>query len=342
LAAEKLRIGIVGAGLIAPFHATAFQEVGDLAHVTAVCDTDPEAAAEVARMSEARTYREWQELVADPGIDLVDVLLPHHLHKPVALAVIAAGKHLLLEKPVAMTYADALQICAEARRAGVYLGIAENTRFIRAYLAAEKVLKAGELGEILTVRTFLPANERMRLSDPDFWGRKKAFGGGPLLDSGVHTFYLLKWLFGGVKELVAFTSQKYHLDSEVEDNADVRGVLANEADFLSGFSFTTEVPHAERLEVYGTTGALIIDQLANPVARHYREPTDLDGTALPDVEYDPLGWHFFSVVDGVKDFIHGLVEGRPPTVALEDCCHAVRVSEAAYASAWNGNKPVKV
>ncbi len=339
---KRIRVGIIGAGLIAPFHATGFQEISELAEVTEVCDINSEAAAEVARMSEARVFTDWQQMIKESDVDLVDVLLPHHLHKPVALAVIAAGKNLLLEKPVAMTFKDSVEICAQAKQAGIYLGVAENTRFITAYIEAEKLIKSGELGEILTVRTFLPANERMRLSDPNFWGRKRENGGGPLLDSGVHTFYLLKWLFGGVKELVAFSSQKYRLGSEVEDNADVRGVLECGADFVSGFSFTTEVPHAERLEVYGSKGALIIDQLANPVAKLYREPTDLDGTSLPGIEYDPLGWHFFSVVEGVKDFVCGLVEGRPPTVNLQDCCHAVRVSEAAYQSVAKGNRPVKV
>jgi predicted dehydrogenase len=337
-----LRVAIFGAGLIAPNHAAGFQEVPDLAQVVAVCDIHRENAENLAALFDAHVCTDYREVLADPEIDLVDVLLPHHLHYPVAMDVIAAKKHLLLEKPVAVTYQQSMEIYKAAKKAKIHFGVAENTRYIRAYVEAEKIIKAGKLGDITLVRTFLPANERMRLSRDDFWGKKAGFGGGALIDSGEHTFYLLKWLFGDVKELVAFTSQLYHVDSEVEDNADVRGKLACGADFLSSFTFTAEVPHSERLEVYGTTGSLIVDQLANPPMKFYAEPVDFDGTPVEGPEYNPLGWHYFSIVEEVKDFVRTVVEDRPPTVNPLDCCYAVKVIEKAYESVRNGNKMIQV
>jgi UDP-N-acetyl-2-amino-2-deoxyglucuronate dehydrogenase len=328
--------------LIAPNHAAGFQEVPDLAEVVAVCDIDREQAGTLAALFDARVYTDYQQLIADPDVDMVDILLPHHLHYPAAMTVIQSKKHLLLEKPVSVSYKEALEIYDAARQAGIHFGVAENTRYIKAYMEAEKVIRAGKLGDITLVRTFLPANERIRLSSVDFWGKKLAYGGGALIDSGPHTFYLLKWLFGEMKELRAFTSQIYKVESEVEDNADVRGRLANGADFLCSFTFTAEVPHSERLEVYGTRGALIIDQLANPPAKFYAEPTDLDGTPLEGVEYDPMGWHFFSIVDEVKDFVRTVAENASPTVDPLDCCYALRVIEKAYESARNDSKLVQV
>ena len=339
---DKLRVAILGAGLIAPNHAAGFQEVPDLAQVVTVCDTNRENAENLAVMFDARIAADYREVLADPNVDLVDVLLPHHLHHEVAMAAIQAKKHLLLEKPVAVTYQQSMEIYEAAKKAGIYFGVAENTRYIKAYVEAEKIIRSGRLGDITLVRTFLPANERMRLSSDDFWGKRASFGGGALIDSGPHTFYLLKWLFGEVKELVAFTSQIYKVDSEVEDNADVRGRLACGADFLSSFSFTAEVPHSERLEVYGTTGSLIVDQLANPPVKFYAEPVDFDGSPVEGPEYDPMGWHYFSIVEEVKDFVHTVVENRPPTVDPLDCCYAVRVIEKAYESARNGNKLIQV
>ena len=339
---RPLRVGILGAGLIAPNHAAGFQEVPSLAQVVAVCDTNQENAENLATLFDARLYDNYRELVADPDIDLVDVLLPHHLHYPVALEIIAAGKDMLLEKPVAVTYRQSLEIVAAARKAGIHFGVAENTRYIKAYLEAEKVIRAGSLGDITLVRTFLPANERIRLSNDNFWGKRSGFGVGTLIDSGPHTFYLLKWLFGEVRELNAFTSQIYKVDSEVEDNADVRGKLANGADFLCSFTFTAEVPHSERLEVYGTHGSLIVDQLVNPPVRFYSEPTDFDGSPVEGPEYDPMGWHYFSIVEEIKDFVRTVTEEKPPTVDVLDCCYAIHVIEKAYESARNGNKRVQV
>jgi UDP-N-acetyl-2-amino-2-deoxyglucuronate dehydrogenase len=338
----KLKVGILGAGLIAPIHAAGFQEVPDLAEVVAVCDLDRENAENLASLLDARIYSDYQELIADPQVELVDLLLPHHLHHAAALEAIHAGKHLLLEKPVAMTYQQSMEIYEASQQAGIAFGVAENTRYIRAYVEAEKIIRSGRLGEITLVRTFLPANERVRLSSEDYWGKKRAQGGGTLIDSGPHTFYLLKWLFGEVKELAAFTSQLYHLDSEVEDNADVRGRLMCGADFLSSFSFTVEIPHSERLEVYGSTGALIVDQLVDPPVKFYTEPVDFDGCPVEGPQYDPMGWHYFSIVEEIKDFVHSVVEGRPPTVDPLDCCYAVKVIEKAYESVSKGNLLLQV
>jgi predicted dehydrogenase len=338
----KLRVAILGAGLIAPNHAAGFQEVPDLAQVVAVCDINRDNAENLSALFDARLCTDYHEIFTDPAIDLVDVLLPHHLHYSVAMEVIAARKHLLLEKPVAMTYKQSMEIYAAAKKTGIYFGVAENTRYIRAYIEAEKIIQAGKLGHITLVRTFLPANERIRLSSDDFWGKRLAQGGGALIDSGPHTFYLLKWLFGGIKELVAFTSQLYKVNSEVEDNADVRGRLVCGADFLSSFTFTAEIPHSERLEVYGTTGSLIIDQLTNPPVKFYAEPVDFDGTPIEGLDYDPMGWHYFSIVEEVKDFVRSTVEGRPPTIDPLDCCYAVKVIEKAYESVNSGSKLVQV
>jgi len=102
------------------------------------------------------------------------------------------------------------------------------------------------------------------------------------------------------------------------------------------------VPHSERLEVYGTTGSLIVDQLTDPPVRFYAEPTDFDGSPVEGPVYDPMGWHFFSIVEEVKDFIHCAAEGRPPPVDPLDCCYAIRVIERAYESARNGGRLVQL
>ena len=289
-----------------------------------------------------RVYTDIDQLINDPQIDLVDVLLPHHLHYPVAMKIIQAHKHLLLEKPIALTYKESLEIVHATRQAGINFGVAENTHYVPAYITAEKMIRNGQLGDITLVRSFLPANERVRLACDDFWGKQIACGGGVLIDSAPHTFYLLKWLFGEVEQLSANISQIYKVGSEVEDNADIRGYLKNGAYFQSSFTFTAEIPHSERLEVYGTKGSLIIDQLANPPARFYTDPTDFDGTPVENVTYDPMGWHFFSIVEEVKDFIRTIIEDKPSRVDPFDCCYAVYLVEKAYESVNHNSKLIQV
>jgi UDP-N-acetyl-2-amino-2-deoxyglucuronate dehydrogenase len=339
---SKIGVGVLGAGLIAPMHIAGFQSLPDLCQVKAVCDIKEELAQEQASFLDAKVYTNYHNLIADPEIDMIDILLPHHLHTEAAMEVIKAGKALLLEKPVAPSYTEAMDICEKAAKASIHFTIAENTRFIKAYLEAEKYLKDGRIEDVTLVRTFLPANERVRLSQDDFWGKRRKMGGGCLIDSGPHTFYLLKWLFGDVKDLVAFSSQIYKVNSEVEDNAEVRGTFAKGAEFQCTFSFTTEVPHAERLEIYGKKGALILDQLTDPVGKYYADPTDIDGTQVPDIPYDALGWHFASIVDEVVDFVQSFADHRKPKVDPLDSCYTIKVIEKAYESIKAGNRPVSM
>ena len=158
---HPIKVAILGAGLIAPNHAAGFQEVSDLAQVVAVCDTNRENAENLAMLFDARISSDYREILADPEVDLVDILLPHHLHYEVAMASIRARKNLLLEKPLAMTYQQSLEIYKAAMKAGIHFGVAENTRFINAYLEAEKIIKTGKLGKLLLcVHSYPQTSER--------------------------------------------------------------------------------------------------------------------------------------------------------------------------------------
>ena len=152
-----------------------------------------------------------------------------------------------------------------------------------------------------------------------------------ILDQGVHTFYLMQWLFGGVKDIHAYTWQRLS-GPEVEDNAITMGHLSNGAEFQSEFSDTVMSPWNERLEVHGSKGSLFIDQLNDPPAKYYIGESDYDGTRVEGVNYDPIGWKFASMVAEVNDMAGSILEGRSPLVNPADCVEAVKVVEMALGS----------
>lgn len=156
------------------------------------------------------------------------------------------------------------------------------------------------------------------------------------MDAGPHTFYLLRWLFGDVTELQAFHSRAVSA-SEVEDNALVLGRLANGAEFVSQFTFTAEAPWTERLEIYGTHAALIIDQLCNPPALLYYGTGDYGGRTLA-VPYDIVNWKYRSIVTEVKDFIRVVWHGGTPAVDPMDAYYGLLLIEKAYQSAAAGQR----
>ena len=337
----KPGVAIVGLGLIARTHAVAYQRLAALVDLVSVCDIDRARAEQFASEFGARACFELQEVIDDPAVDVIDLILPHHLHHQAAMAVLEAGKHLIIEKPVASTYREAMDICLKAAASGVHFMIAENTRYVAAYMAAERVLRAGDIGDVIHARTTLRSNEKDHLSQPGYWRTEYALGGGLILDTGAHSFYLLKWLLGEFEEVTGFSAKLFPLENEIEDTAEVYGRLSNGAHISCTFTSVSEMPHSERLELYGTHGSIIVDQMADPVVRVFRGHQDFGGQTLQGVPFGPNGWHpggwhYESVITEVTDYIESLLEGRPPLIENDDAAYAIQVVEAAYRSITEG------
>jgi predicted dehydrogenase len=329
---EKIRYGLIGLGGICMAHEWGYREKNDRMQIAAVCDVNQAVAKSRAKTYQAQAYTEYQQLIEDPNIEVVDITLPHTLHYSVAKYALEHRKHVIIEKPLTINPEEGLELIHIARKAGLHFTVAENTRFVNAYLEAEKLIKAGTLGEPRFVRTFISGSEVYRLRNTDNWkGRLDGTGGGAILDAGAHSFYLLKWLIGDIDEIMAYQT-KYVDVSQVEDGGIVAGRARNGAFFSSEFSFIVEAPWDERLEYHGSEGSLIIDQLNNPPAVFYMGGRDLQGTALP-IEYNPTLWKLKSIADGVKDFVDALWENRPPKVDPMDAYYAVKIIDKAYGSA---------
>jgi predicted dehydrogenase len=331
-----LGIGLVGLGQISRAHRVGYTRAQGRVAVVAVCDQDAERAASVAAELGARPYTSLDELLEDPAVAAVDLTLPHDVHFSAATAAFAAGRHVLVEKPLAPTSQECSKLIAQAQASGLSLGVAENTRFVAAYLAVERLVRSGAIGEPRLARTFIFGSEVGRLRDTTLWkGRQAGSGGGTIIDAGPHSFYLLRWLLG---ELATVRGYHHRLvpESEVDDHGVVAGRLSSGALYSTEYTFTAEIPWGERLELYGSEGSVIVDQLSHPPAIHFVGANDRQGRPLEDVPHNPGGWKVDSVAAGVVDFIDAVREGRPPTVSGEDGLHGVIVAERAYESARAG------
>ena len=327
---NKIRVGIIGLGAISFAHEAGYEEMGDFCEIVAMCDINEQEANLRAAMHGATAYTNYHDLLADSSIDMVDIIVPHVLHYEVAMAAIEKGKHVFVEKPITVNSAQGAQLIVRANEKGVHFSVAENTRFVTAYQKAEQILRAGTLGEIWTVRTLIAGSEVHRIKNPNLWHGKAPYGG-VILDSSVHNFYLFKWLFGGVHDVLGFASRIVP-EGEVEDNGLILGHLANGAEFQLNTSCTMEIPWMERVEIYGSQGGLIIDQLVNPVMRYYLGSNDIDGTIIEDVPFEPLGWKFNSMIAEIKDFVNAVVEDRPPLIDPADALYALQAAEAVSRS----------
>jgi predicted dehydrogenase len=331
-----LGIGLVGLGQISRAHRVGYSRASDRAAIVAVCDQDGNRAAALAAELGARAYTSIGDLLEDDAVTMVDLTLPHDVHFAAASAALAAGRHVLVEKPLAPTSEECRSLIDQARTSGLTLGVAENTRFVTAYQAVERLLLSGVLGEPRLARTLISGSEVGRLRDTSLWkGRQAGSGGGTILDAGPHSFYLLRWLLGELATVRGF-HHKLIAESEVDDHGVAAGRLVSGALYTTEYTFTAEIPWGERLELYCSEGSVIVDQLARTPAIHFAGAGDDAGRPLSGVPYSPSGWKVDSVAAGVVEFVDAVHDGRAPTVSGEDGLHGVLVAERAYESARAG------
>lgn len=204
---DKLRVGIVGCG-IAIFHLEGFEKE-NRAEVVALAGLDTDRCVSLQeRFKVPRRYREYQELLADPEIDAITVAVPNHLHKPVTLAALEAGKHVLVEKPLAQNSVEGEEIVRAAEASGKVVMILFNRRGRHDVQIVQKLSAAGTFGRIYHAKAFWM--RRSGIPGLGSWFTNKAqAGGGPVIDLGVHVLDMALWVMGNPKP-VAVAAAAYN------------------------------------------------------------------------------------------------------------------------------------
>ncbi|MCY4526824.1 MAG: Gfo/Idh/MocA family oxidoreductase, partial [Anaerolineaceae bacterium] len=206
---SELRVGFIGTGRISDLHALEYlQNPG--ARIVAVCDTVVELAQERGKawnVDPAQIYSDHREMLARVELDLVEILVPHHLHCAVMLDAAAAGVNISLQKPMALTMDDADAMNRAADKAGIVFKVFENFVFYPPVMRAKALIDAGEIGDPLTIR--IKSNSA---TSPDAWPIPRAAeawrftpeqcGGGPLVFDDGHHKFALGWHFMGQAEAV--------------------------------------------------------------------------------------------------------------------------------------------
>jgi predicted dehydrogenase len=197
---KKLKVGIIGCGGIAvQKHLSSIAGINE-AEITAFCDIIPERAEELCKKfgaQGAKTYTDYKDLLKDGSIDVVHVCTPNRSHSPITVDALEAGKHVMCEKPMATSYAEAKKMVEAAKKTGKLLTIGYQYRCMPAPLYLKKVCERGDLGEIY----FAKAHAIRRRGVPT-WGvflKEKEQGGGPLIDIGTHALDMTLWMMDNYK-----------------------------------------------------------------------------------------------------------------------------------------------
>ncbi|SFS06839.1 Oxidoreductase family, C-terminal alpha/beta domain [Agrococcus baldri] len=251
-----LGIGIVGVGGIALSHMAALRTMTS-AQLVAVCDVDASRAAEVAHAERCEGYGSVEALLADDAVEAVIVCTPNMTHEALGVQVLAAGKHLLMEKPLAMTPAGARAVANEAAERGLALAVGHSHRFSDQSVAIREVIDSGEIGTPRFVRVVM--NGGWIWPGWQAWVLNPALSGGHSLHNGTHLIDLASWWIGEPATSVFSVGQ--HATSE---SLEIYDYLVMELGFANGASAVCEISRGERprsasyleLTVVGTKGVV--------------------------------------------------------------------------------------
>ena len=334
---RKFGVAVIGMGSAGCLHVDCYNAMKDKATLIAICDKDKECAETNASMYGAIACTDYHDIFRRNDVDIVDICLPHHLHAEAAVAAAEAGKHVLVEKPIATTLKDADRMIAAAKKAGVKLMVAENHAFVPAHRLAKELVDKGVVGRIFLAKAYEVVGDVPVVSGT--W-KTSPEAIGSLLDMGVHRFFVLQWIVGEVKSVFAHAEK---LACEVETNNDDTAVVLlkfkNEALGEVDVSCCVVSEPTNRLELYGTEGSIIEDHMWEQPLMYssHKAGYETEGWVKPQVEHAPFpGYYGISFKNEIAHFIDCVREDKTPLVTGELGKEALKVALCAYRSVKTG------
>lgn len=328
-------IALVGTGSIAEQHLSAIKALPQ-ARLAGVYSRSAEKARALGEREVCRWTADWRDLVSDPSVDLVDIVTSSGSHAEIARAALEAGKHVLVEKPMAMTSAESDRLVALARSKQRVLGVVSQRRFEEQHQAVKKILEGGELGRLLLVQVDCPYYRTQAYYDSADWRGKRDSDGGALMNQGIHSVDLMLWFAGPARTVFGRLATQTHR-MESEDLA--LGLVTFESGALGSLMASTSIQpgFAPALGLYGEKGTI---KLEGASIVHWTVP----GVPKPEFpgEQASAGVATPKLSNSrhhqrqIEDVLAAIEEGRAPLVSGEDGRRAVRFVEALYESGAQG------
>jgi len=256
-----VKLALVGCGSIAQAHWRGIQGHAPQVKVTAVVDTNPDQAAAMAQQTSSQAFNSLEQALAEGDFGAVDIMLPHNLHEEVATLAFAAGKHVVLEKPMAPTLDGCERIMAAAAKAGTVFMVAEQSQYWPDALKVQQLIRDGVLGDIITARSYFGGAAGSGTTGRTPWRYVLAkAGGGICMDGGAHWIRPLRMWLGEVQEVVAEVGRPY---AAMEGESLARSLMRFESGTVAVFDALhagTFIGPGEEVRVTGTLGEIIIEK----------------------------------------------------------------------------------
>ena len=332
-AVKKVRVAIAGCGKIARTRHAPEYTANPNAELVGFYDFNPERSEEMAELFGGKIYESFEELLADESVEAVSICSPNFLHSTHTIQALKAGKHVLCEKPMAATVAEADEMIKVQKETGKILMLGHNQRFVRTHIRAKELLEAGAIGNILSLRTNFKHNgpEAWSIENSNktwFFSKNKA-GFGVLGDLGSHKLDLVRYLMGDeIESIHALVTTLDKRDAEgnlidLDDNAFCTFKMRSGLPGTMTVSWTNYGVEDNSTVIYGTKGTMkifaselddiVVDLNDNTSARHHVSPMSTNTNQLSSGIIDAF---IRSIADGTEPPVTG-IDGRNTLACLE-------------------------
>ena len=331
---NKVRIGIIGCGKIARVRHLPEYATNPDAELVGYYDKAPERARQVAEQYGGKVYESFYDLINDPGIDAVSICVENRAHAEIATAALYAGKHVLVEKPMAITLGECESMVAAAEYNGRHLMVDHNLRFDYVHRRAKAMLEDGIIGDIITFRTVIgnagPEGWALDSSREDTWyfDKNKA-AMGVLSDLGIHKMDLMQYLTG--QKVIEATAKVVTLEKKddegrpigVDDNALCILRMSGGAMGTLAASWTIYGKHYNSTCFYGTKGNLLLySDETYPIVVRDIHGNSTSYTLAPETDRSGV----------IDEFVDALVHDREPEVSGQEALATMRAIFACIES----------
>jgi predicted dehydrogenase len=338
---KKLRIAVLGTGFIANIHLESYRRFVPEAEIVAVYGRSLENAGAFAEKHGIPAfYDDIDALLEKSGAELVDICLPNYLHHEACMKAARKDKHIVMEKPLALTLEEADEMIAECERRGLKLMYAEELCFAPKYERVRALVESGAVGKVY----MLKQAEKHSGPHSAWFYKKETAGGGVMMDMGCHALAWFRWMTGKAKVKSVYADMKTVLhDTDCEDNAITLVEFENGVTAMAEDSWARHGGMDDHIEIYGTGGVSYADLFRGNAALTYsRDGYDYASEKAGSTQ----GWTFTVFEEAfnqgypqeLKHFVSCVLEDKAPLVTGEDGRAVLEMIYAAYASAKSGRK----
>ena len=314
---------IVGTGDIAKKRIILAIDAEPRSRIVAVCDLVAERAKEVADQYQAKFYTDLSQALKDDAVEAVYISTPVFLHVPHAIQALKAGKHVLIEKPIGISYPQACELIKVAKTAKGKCGCAYFRRFYPRYKMAKEMLEKGEFGQVVLIRMTYFSWFNPTKDDPKYWRVvPEKSGGGPLSDMGTHMFDVMIGLFGLPASVFAKVATITHT-YKVEDSSVIIMNYENGTPVVASFHWNSKT-WSHEFEIVGTE---------EKIKWHPYDGPKVLKTAGRDIQEIEIPNHENVHYPVIEDFVSSIIEGREPQASVEEAVKTNFLLDAIYLSA---------